>query len=299
MRPFQGLSTFAVTRADEQGRVDTGHLQRLVARLASAEIASIGVLGSTGGYVYLGPAERARAVRAAVEAAGTVPVVAGIGALRSFDMLACARDAEAAGAAGLLLAPVSYLPLTAAEVYGLVRDVSETTGLPICLYNNPGTTHFTITEELLVELAGIGRVQAVKNPAPPDGAYGDQIARLRPRLPEDFSLGYSGDATIAGALAAGADAWYSVLAGTFPDICVRLWRARHDPAQLRALDDALAPIWQCFVRYGGIRVVYEASGMLDADPAELPRPLLPLPADARKTVAAALRATGLIESEAV
>ena len=67
MTLFAGLSAFPVTPADEEGRVDTDHLGRLVVRLAGAGVASIGVLGSTGGYVYLTRAERARAVAAAVE----------------------------------------------------------------------------------------------------------------------------------------------------------------------------------------------------------------------------------------
>ena len=297
MTLFEGLSAFPVTPADEAGRVDTDRLQVLVSRLADAGVASIGVLGSTGGYPYFSTAERAQALRAAVAAADGVPVLAGIGALRASDVTAHARDAEAAGAAGLFLAPVSYLPLTDDEVLGLARDVAAVTALPILIYNNPGTTHFTISEDLLLRLAEIPTVKAVKNPAPPDGDFAAQITRLRPRLPEDFSLGYSGDATIAGALTAGADAWYSVIAGTFPDICLELWAARTDPDRLAALNARLQPLWDLFTAHDGIRVIHEAVNLIGLGPVALPRPLLPLPEAVRAEIVDALDAADLLTAE--
>src|SRR5699024_3507127 len=71
--------------------------------------------------------------------------------------LANARTAEAAGAKGLLLAPVSYQPLTDDEVFALFRTVAEETSLPIAVYDNPGTTHFTFSTELYARLAELGR----------------------------------------------------------------------------------------------------------------------------------------------
>lgn len=298
MNPFLGFSAFPVTPADAEGHVATDRLGRLVARAAQAGADSIGVLGSTGSYAYLTLAERARALAAAVEAAGDTPVIAGIGALATRDVLAATRDAEAAGVAGLLLAPVSYLPLSDAEVAGLVAEVAGATGLPICLYNNPTTTHFSISEDLLTRLAAIPGVVAVKNPAPPEADFAGQIARLRPALPEGFALGYSGDATIAGALTAGADAWYSVIGGTFPAACAAFWAARNDPGAVAALNARLAPVWEVFARHSSIRTVHAMVGLLGLGPALPPRPLLPLDAAALAEAHAAFAAAGLLDEVA-
>ena len=82
MSPFKGLSAFPVTPADPDGRVDVDALRGLVARLVEAKVDSIGLLGSTGTYVYLSRAERRRAVEAAVaEARGRVPLLVGASAL--------------------------------------------------------------------------------------------------------------------------------------------------------------------------------------------------------------------------
>ncbi|MEI4486837.1 dihydrodipicolinate synthase family protein [Frigidibacter sp. MR17.14] len=292
---FHGLSAFPVTPADAAGHVMTERLGRLVSRCCEAGVQSVGVLGSTGSYVYLSGPERARALAAAVEAAGAVPVIAGVGALRTTDVLENARAAEAAGAAGLLLAPVSYLPLTEAEVETLVRDLAGATGLPICVYNNPGTTHFTVSDELLARLAQIRGVVAVKNPAPAGGDFAGHLARLRPALPEGFALGYSGDMTIAGALVAGCDAWYSVLGGTFPAICAEMWAARAEPERLAALDRRLAPVWAAFRKHTSFRCVHAAVEELGLGPAVPPRPILPLEGAARVEALEAFAAAGLAE----
>src|SRR5687768_8772372 len=104
---FRGLSAFPITPADPSGRVDADALTRLVQHLAAAGVDSVGLLGSTGTYAYLTRSERRRAVEAAANClAGRVPLIVGVGALRTDDAQDLARDAAAAGAAGLLLAPV-------------------------------------------------------------------------------------------------------------------------------------------------------------------------------------------------
>lgn len=297
MSVLAGLSAFPVTPADPDGHVQVDHLQQLVARLARPGIASIGVLGSTGSYAYLNRTERSRALQAAVQAAGDTPVLAGVGALRTSDVLAHALDAEQAGAGALLLAPMSYLPLSDDEVFTLTADLAAAVDLPICFYNNPGTTHFTLSEDLLLRLGEIDGVKAVKNPAPADMDFAGQLARLRPALPDGFALGYSGDATIAGALGAGCDLWCSVLAGTMPDICIALWDARNDPVSLAALNDQLAPVWALFAKYGSIRIVHEMTQMMGLGQVTPPRPLLPLSDTARADIITAFDQANLALNE--
>jgi len=131
---FKGLSAFSITPADRSGRVDTAALSRLVDRLVSARVGSVGLLGSTGTYMFLSREERRRAIEAAVEVTrGDMPLIVGVGALRTDDAVAHAQDAERAGASGLLLAPVSYTPLTEDEVFHHFATVAGATGLPLCI----------------------------------------------------------------------------------------------------------------------------------------------------------------------
>src|SRR3954463_11032529 len=96
---LRGLSAFPITPADAEGRVDVDALRKLVAALCAAKVNSIGLLGSTGTYAYLSRSERRRALDAALQAAGQVPILVGIGALRTDEAVRLAQDAKAAGAA--------------------------------------------------------------------------------------------------------------------------------------------------------------------------------------------------------
>ncbi|GLK79122.1 dihydrodipicolinate synthase family protein [Methylopila turkensis] len=286
---FYGLSAFPLTPADDQGRVDTNTLARLLDRLCEARVDSIGLLGSTGVYAYLTREERRRAVAAAVDCvSGRAPLIVGVGALRTDQAQALARDAEAAGADGLLMAPVSYTPLTQDEAYEHFRAVASVSDLPLCIYNNPGTTHFTFGAELLGRLSEIESIRAVKMPLPVNGDFAGEIAPLRART--RFAVGYSGDWGMAASMLAGADAFYSVLGGMLPQPALALVRAAQagDAEEARRIDATLAPLWDAFKVYGSLRVMYALLGILGLGTAAPPRPILPLGSDVQRGVASAV-----------
>ncbi len=274
----------------DDGRVDTDALQHLMQRQVAAGVDSIGLLGSTGSYAYLARAERCRVIRAAVECvAGRVPLLVGIGALRTDEAVALAGDAAEAGAQAGLLAPVSYTPLLDHEVYEHFRAVGEA-GLPLCIYNNPSTTHYIFSPELIGRLAELPNVVAVKNPAPAASEIGAALAGLRARVPTGFSVGFSGDWHAGEALLAGADAWYSVLAGMYPVTCLRLARAAGagDAGEVHRLNQILEPVWQLFRTYSSYRVVHLAAAMAGIPHARPPRPVLPLAGEAARHVESVL-----------
>lgn len=278
---FTGLSAFPLTPLDERGAVDEAAFERLVARLAAAGVDSIGALGSTGSSAYLSREDRARAAKLAVGAAAGVPVMVGIGAVRTEHVLAHAHDAQHAGAAAVMLAPVSYHPLTADEVYGLYADVTAQLSVALCVYDNPGTTHFAFSDELHARIAALPGVHAIKLPG--DRAA-DRIAALRPRVPDDVALGVSGDHLAASGLNAGADVWFSVLGGLFPQAALAVVRERE------AASSRLEPLWALFRRHGSVRIMATAAALLGlAGERNLPRPLRVLDGDARRELQAVLR----------
>lgn len=288
---LKGLSAFPITPADPTGRVDTAALKRLLAPLVAAKVDSIGLLGSTGTYPFLPRAERRRATDAALEEInGTVPVLVGIGALRTDEAIALAQDAKAAGASAGLLAAVSYTPLTEAEVYEHFSAVAAASGLPICIYDNFGTTHFRFTPELVGRIAHLPGVVAVKATAPSELAA-DHLKQLRSVVPSGFSVGYSGDWNATEALIAGGDAWYSVAAGLFPNACLAITRAAQsgNAAEARRLDAAMQPLWALFKEFSSLRVMYAAAGIKGICAAAPPRPILPLPDPAKDRIAKALK----------
>ena len=177
MKPFSGLSAFPLTPLCEQ-RIDERAFGVLVERAVEAGVDSITALGSTGSYAYLNRSERARVTQLAVSHAGKVPVIAGIGAVRTREVLDLAEDAQAAGVAGVLLAPVSYQALTADDVFGLYEDVTAILSVPLVVYDNPGTTHFSFTRDLYQAIAALPNVASIKIPGVPPTAA-DAAAHVR------------------------------------------------------------------------------------------------------------------------
>ncbi|TGN60445.1 dihydrodipicolinate synthase family protein [Paracoccus liaowanqingii] len=290
---MRGLSAFPITPTDAEGRLLVPDLRRLILRLARAGVDSIGVLGSTGGYAYLDPGQRREVLETALDAAGRkVPVIAGVGALRSDISAALARHAADAGAAGLLLAPMSYTPLTEDEVFAHFQTVADASDLPICIYNNPSTTHFTFSPALLARLATLPTVTAVKMPLPADDDIAGQIARLRADLPQGFIIGYSGDWGCPDALLNRADGWFSVAAGLWPDHTLTLSCAAGsgDRAQTDRVQARFRPMWDLFQAHGSLRVVHACARLMELTDAQPPRPILPLPEALTPSLRASMQA---------
>ncbi len=290
---FHGLNAFPLTPLS-QDAVDEPRFVNLITRLVEAQVDSVTVLGSTGAYAYLDGNERAQVVRTAVTHAQQVPVFAGIGALRTSQVLKNAQEAEGAGAKALLLAPVSYQPLTEGDVIGLFEAVAGVTELPMIVYDNPGTTHFTFTYDLYARLASIPNIAAIKIP----GALerGDQararLAEIRSFVGPEISVGISGDASAAEMLSAGCETWYSVIGGTFPQSALSLLRVAQsgEPSELSAAADRLTPVWDLFQRHGSFRAIAalaEEAGLVQRS--ALPLPLRGLDDEDRIAVRSVLK----------
>lgn len=295
---FTGLSAFPLTPMNESG-IDERAYIRLLKRLTSAGVDSIGVLGSTGNYVYLNREERLRVVQLAVEYAEGIPVMVGISALRTRDVLHLAEDAQKAGANGVLLAPVSYQQLTEDEVFSLYETVTNSLTVPLCVYDNPSTTHFRFSNELHGRIARLQHVRSIKIPGVPEDLVSakERVDQLRANIPPDVTIGVSGDRYAATGLNAGCDAWYSVLGGLYPEICIKIARSALSGHAVEAESQSsrLDSLWKMFQQYGSLRVVAamaEMQGLIDSP--SLPLPLQGLDETARLALSEIVTHIGLV-----
>lgn len=295
---FHGLSAFPLTPVKNE-EIDELSFERLILRLTEAGVESLGVLGSTGNYMYLSQAERVRVVKLAVSLSGDIPVMAGIGAMRARDVLANAELAQGAGADALLLAPVSYQPLTEDEVFALFKAVSQHVSVPVCVYDNPRTTQFQFTPTLYQKIAELPHITSIKIP----GVDGDlhhvkrHVGSLQKKLPENFPLGVSGDALAANGLLAGCSIWYSVIGGLFPQAALGIARAAlsGNVEEAQRLSQRLQPLWDLFAVNGGsLRVIAAAAEILDlVETPCLPQPLLSLDGPGRTALVKLIEELGL------
>ncbi|MBM5142654.1 dihydrodipicolinate synthase family protein, partial [Vibrio parahaemolyticus] len=188
---FVGLSAFPLTPMYDDS-VDEKAFIGLIQRLVNAEVDSIGVLGSTGNYAYLTREERKRVAQISVQHAKEIPVMVGISALNLRDVLLNAEDAQATGASAVLLAPMSYQQLKENEVYNLYEVVTSKLSVPLCVYDNPGTTHFNFSDELHGRIAQLPNVRSIKIPGVPTEPQAalDRVNRLRALIPDYVTIVY-------------------------------------------------------------------------------------------------------------
>ncbi|AIW40005.1 MULTISPECIES: dihydrodipicolinate synthase family protein [Paenibacillus] len=283
---FCGLSAFPLTPVNEAG-INEKAFVTLIQRLVAAGVDSIGALGSTGNYAYLNREERLRVLRLAVHSSEGIPVMTSISAIRTSEVLRLAEDAQRAGASAVLLAPVSYQALTNEEVYSLYEQVTSSLSIPLCVYDNPGTTHFHFSDELHGRIAELPNVRSIKIPGVPSDpeAAKARIRKLRTAIPPHVTIGVSGDSSAVTGLDAGCEVWYSVLGGLFPRACQKMTRLAQSgfAEEAKQLSALLEPLWSLFRQYGSLRVISaaaEISGLISSP--SLPLPLQPLNQSARE-----------------
>jgi 5-dehydro-4-deoxyglucarate dehydratase len=129
-----GLLSFPVTHATADLAFDEDAYREHVAWQSSFGAAGLFAAGGTGEFFALTTNEVARVLRAAVAAAGDTPVLApaGYGTAQAVEM---ARDAEAAGASGLLLLPPYLTEVPQDGLVEHVKAVCAATSLGVIVYH--------------------------------------------------------------------------------------------------------------------------------------------------------------------
>jgi 4-hydroxy-tetrahydrodipicolinate synthase len=147
--------------------------------------------------------------------------VAGISALGTDEAVALARDAEAAGCAGLMVLPPYVYLGDWRENKAHVAAVLNATGLSCMLYNNPIAYKVDyVPEQVLELLAEHENLHAIKE----SSADVRRVMALRALAGERLRILVGVDDMIVEALAAGAVGWIAGLVNAFPGESVELFR---------------------------------------------------------------------------
>ncbi|MEU6485289.1 4-hydroxy-tetrahydrodipicolinate synthase [Streptomyces sp. NPDC046887] len=153
-----------VTPFTATGALDPARAQSLATELLAAGCDGLVLSGTTGESPTTTDAEKALLLAAVREAVGpSVPLIAGVGTPDTAHTLELARQAERAGATGLLVVPPYYSrpPQPALEAH--FRTLADATDLPLMLYDIPGRTGVRIEPETVLRLSSHPRIAAVKD----------------------------------------------------------------------------------------------------------------------------------------
>jgi 5-dehydro-4-deoxyglucarate dehydratase len=148
-RVGEGLLAFPVTHFDEQLDFNEHHYREHIAWLLEHKPAAIFAAGGTGEFFSLTLGEFHRVVGGAVsETAGRVPVLAGCG-YGTRMAIEYAREAENAGADGLLLMPPYLVNAEQAGIIAHAQAVCASTRLGVFFYNRDNAViHESSLEQL-------------------------------------------------------------------------------------------------------------------------------------------------------
>ncbi|MEU5754926.1 4-hydroxy-tetrahydrodipicolinate synthase [Streptomyces sp. NPDC047853] len=211
--PFGRTLCAMVTPFTEAGALDLDGARRLADRLVARGCDGLVLSGTTGESPTTTDAEKTALITAVREAVGDrAALVAGVGTADTRHTVELARAAEKAGADGLLVVAPYYSrpPQDALEEH--FREVADSCGLPLALYDIPGRTGTRIEPDTLVRLAGHPRIVAVK-----DCSY-DLLGTQRVLSRTDLAYYAGCDEQVLALYAIGAIGYVSTVANVVPEL---------------------------------------------------------------------------------
>jgi 4-hydroxy-tetrahydrodipicolinate synthase len=160
---FKGVFTALVTPMKANGELHLPKLERLVNNQIKQGIHGLIPLGSTGEFYALTATEREQVITTTLKvAAGRVPVVAGVNAGATRDVVAYARQAEKLGCSGVMVAAPYYSLPRPDELFRHISAVNNAIGIPIMIYNYPGRTGVDMATDFIASLTKLKNVRYVK-----------------------------------------------------------------------------------------------------------------------------------------
>jgi 4-hydroxy-tetrahydrodipicolinate synthase len=272
MTRWHGILAALVTPFTADDQVDEPATRRLVESLIEAGIHGLIPTGSTGEFPTLTLDERKRVVEVVAETArGRVPVIPHTAAMATRDVVALSRHAEGAGAAGVMIVPPYYEPLSEDEVRAHYAAVAEAVSLPIMLYNIPGASGFAFRPEFVLRLnAEIPAIRSVKDSTGDARALQAMLAACGDRL----SVFNGWDSLSLFGLVAGTAGCVWGAANVMPRDCVALYELaaeKRDLPQAQELWARMLPANVFFEREGYVAAV-KAGARLAGRPVGGPRP---------------------------
>jgi 4-hydroxy-tetrahydrodipicolinate synthase len=273
--PFRGIIAYPITPFTADNAVDLLTYRHLVESLVTSGSHGIAPLGSTGVLPYLTDDERDAVTEATLQQVdGRVPVLVGVSHLTTAGVVRHARFAEQAGAAAVMVIPMSYWKLTDDEIFRHYDRVASAISVPIMAYNNPATGGLDMSPALLKRLLEIPNVTMIKE------STGDvqRMQALHQLLGEEVAF-YNGSNPLAlAAFAAGATGWCTAAPNIIPELNLGLYQAvqRQDLAEARQLFYQQFELLQFIVAKGLPRAIKAGLELLGQEAGELRAPLLPL-----------------------
>ncbi len=291
---LKGIIPAMVTPLTEQGSLDLDQLQVYLDFLLEKGITGVFPGGTAGEGVMLTTDEREELLEAVVKhLAGSVPVLAHVGALTTAEVIRLSRHAEDHGAAAVSVVSPFYYTYSEQELVDHYAAVVEaTSSIPVYFYNIPSHTGRPIPISTIRQLLANPRIAGIKDSGG-DERYLEELCQMQN---DQFTVLVGADRLGFKGMKFGARGMVSSFAGVFPESYLDLWHAMQagdqeaGAAHQKRIDTLVATM------YSGLPLNVYKDGLAfrDLPVGQARRPIGPLSPEARSTMEAELRELGYL-----
>jgi len=252
------------------------------------------VCGGTGEFVSLTSRERMKIVDyAANKIAGRTGFMVGCSAETTADAVAYAKDAQAAGADGLLLIASYYFKPSEEELYQHFKTVANAVQIPIVLYNNPGACGSDLSPGFIKRMSAVENIKHVKE------ATGDLVRarKVREACGKDFNVMVGCDALAYEMFKNGASGWISITANALASQSQEIFENMikgNDALAWQVYEQYLPLYTICEEPYKAIQTIKYIMDRIGCCGGKSRLPRLPLTMDEKTHVDLLMRISGLI-----
>lgn len=160
---FEGIYPPVITPYQDNGDIDRDGFAAMVEHLVTSRVHGVIVGGTTGEYYAQSKEERVELMGLAREVLqGRLPLIIGIGAIRTEDCIEYGLIARDNGADAILMPAPYYAVPTQLELADHALAVDHEVNLPIMLYNYPGRTGTVMTDEFFNRVGNNPNFCAIK-----------------------------------------------------------------------------------------------------------------------------------------
>ena len=218
---INGVIPAMITSFNKDESINKEGIRKTINYLISEKVNGLYITGSTGETFLMSQDEKKQAIEIIVEEVnGRVPVIAHIGSIGTKITTELGQYAEKVGVDSLSALPPFYYGFSNDEIFNYYTDISNTTNLPITIYN---ISHAHLLDlDMLKRLAAIKNVKGVKYTAPTHFNFN----KIKKEVGENFKI-YSGmDEMSLSGLISGADgiigSFYNLMPEMFIDIYAKV-----------------------------------------------------------------------------
>ena len=239
---LKGSLVALITPMNQDGSINYEQLHDLIDWHIENGTDGIVAVGTTGESATLPVEEHLAVIEATVKHVNKrVPVIAGTGANNTVEAIALSKAAEQAGADYTLSVVPYYNKPSQEGIYQHFKAIAEATSIPMVIYNVPGRTVVSMSNDTILRLAEIPNIVGVKEAS---GNIGNNIELIN-SVPEGFVVLSGDDPTGLPFMLCGGHGVVTVAANVAPKLFADMCRAalEGDIATARRLNEQLIPIY--------------------------------------------------------